>query len=423
MPLFEFEAGRLVPAQLGYPVDEPLEPEVLDAVRDQVLEAIQRPLFAVSWTENEGDSRRLIAMDATGKAVTVEVVERLDAATLVGALSRAGRTSDLGWLQVAELYPRGVAAFRRDWNAFRESIPASIPQAPRLVVVASGVEDEVRPALEVLGESGVAVHEVSVRRMSSGRVFLSVDELRPQAITAADRVLSGRAASRRALPHVLTEAVPEIGLPPQVPPLWDVPDDDAAESPETAAESPEAAAETPDEAYDVAEPASTDPAGADAAPAAEGAPDADAERAESPEPAADAEPAPVAPRPDPERPLGTLPAPGGAHTGSEPAAPADGERNLAVIAQWLGEDTALAWIQHRRGIAHDAVLTAGGTVRLPGGAEHSDPTVAARAVSGRDVDGWRVWRFGDGGPSLADAWDEIRAAGDRGPTSHGRRRR
>lgn len=398
MPLFEFEAGRLVPAQLGYPVDEPLEPEVLDAVRDQVLEAIQRPLFAVSWTENEGDSRRLIAMDATGKAVTVEVVERLDAATLVGALSSAGRISDLGWLQVAELYPRGVAAFRRDWNAFRESIPASVPQAPRLVVVASGVEDEVRPALEVLGESGVAVHEVSVRRMSSGRVFLSVDELRPQAITAADRVLSGRAASRQALPHVLTEAVPEIGRAPETPPLWDVPLDD--EAPAATEEGQPADEEPADDTHEV------DDTGPDKAPAT-----AEAEHAHDAEHVGDA-----------ERPLGTLPVPG-AHVGAPRAEPTADERDLTVIAEWLGEDTALAWIQHRRGIAHDAVLTAGGTIRLPGGAEHSDPTAAAGAVSGREVDGWRVWRFGDGGPSLADAWEEIRAAGDRGPTSHGRRRR
>src|SRR5699024_4797944 len=37
MPLFEFEAGRLVPAQFGHVVSEPLDDEVLAAVRDQVL--------------------------------------------------------------------------------------------------------------------------------------------------------------------------------------------------------------------------------------------------------------------------------------------------------------------------------------------------------------------------------------------------
>jgi len=77
------------------------------------------------------------------------------------------------------------------------------------------------------------------------------------------------------------------------------------------------------------------------------------------------------------------------------------------------------WAQLRRGIRHDAVLTAGGEIRLSGGDTFADPDLAARAVSGRDdVDGWRVWRFGEGGPSLADARSELRALRDRGPREH-----
>src|SRR5699024_6017168 len=133
MPLFEFDEGRLVPAQFGRPVLETVEPEVLQAVREQVLEVVAEPLFPVSW--HDDDARpRLTAMDPSGQVVMVEVTQRLDAASLVAALSRAGRMAERGWLELAETYPRGVAAFRRDWNSFREAMPPHPVPGPRLVV-------------------------------------------------------------------------------------------------------------------------------------------------------------------------------------------------------------------------------------------------------------------------------------------------
>src|SRR4051812_32745045 len=105
MPFFEFDEGRLVPAQFGRPVGEELEPDLLQAIRDQVLEVVQRPLFPVSWpgeaprAGGPPPAPRLTAMDASGQVVTVEVVERLDSAALVAALSLSARNSALGWTQ------------------------------------------------------------------------------------------------------------------------------------------------------------------------------------------------------------------------------------------------------------------------------------------------------------------------------------
>ncbi|HLS74564.1 MAG TPA: hypothetical protein VK046_12385, partial [Actinomycetaceae bacterium] len=112
MPLFEFDAGRLIPAQVGRAVNDPVEPEVLDAVRVQVLELLQLQLFPVTWQDDDG-APRLTAMDAAGQVVSIEVVERLDAQTLVAALGRSGRSGGRGWVEVARTYPRGLAAFRR----------------------------------------------------------------------------------------------------------------------------------------------------------------------------------------------------------------------------------------------------------------------------------------------------------------------
>lgn len=182
MLLFEFDQGHLFPTQLGWRAAEDIDPEVLGAVRDQVLELIGRPLFPIRWTGADGlhaargEPNRLVAMDASGQVVSVEVVAALDSVRLVDALARAGRTAALGWLDLADLYPRGAAVFRRDWNGFRESLPPRPIPGPRLYVVTGRVVDDVRPALELLADSGVEVFEVAQRELANGRRFVEITE-------------------------------------------------------------------------------------------------------------------------------------------------------------------------------------------------------------------------------------------------------
>jgi len=387
MPFFEFDDGRLVPAQFGHPVPDDIEPDILEAVRDQILEVVQRPLFPVSW---HGDGRRpgtyrpagapaprLTALDATGQVVTVEVVDELDSASLVAALSRSARTADLGWSQLAELYPRGAAAFRRDWTSFRELLPPKPAPGPRLVVVAGAVRDEVRPALHVLADSGVVVHEMALRQMSNGRRFLEVNELRPHQL-GASHVLSGGPRVNELTADAATPAGPGAAAAPVHPAL--VPSEeetDAGDAPAT----PSAAE-----------------AGGDRAPQKQRR-DVAAARDAQQDVVARGEQGDVAPRDeqgdeDPQDPRGE--------------APAADVASLRDIAAMLDGEAPLVWSQLRRGIRHDAVLTGDGAIRLPGGDTVADPDVAARKVSGRDdVDGWRVWRFGEHGPSLADARAEL----------------
>ena len=54
MALFEFEDGHLVPAQFGYPVSYDLGPELVDAICQQVLQIVSRPLFPVTWRDMTG---------------------------------------------------------------------------------------------------------------------------------------------------------------------------------------------------------------------------------------------------------------------------------------------------------------------------------------------------------------------------------
>ncbi|TRW43139.1 hypothetical protein [Georgenia yuyongxinii] len=425
MPFFEFDAGRLVPAQFGRPVAESIDPELLQAVRDQVLDLVQQPLFPVTWhgdpaRAGEAAVPRLTAMDPSGQVVTVEVVDRLDPVALVAALGLCARNSELGWTELGGLYPRGVGTFRRDWNVFRESMPPRPAPGPRLIIVAGSVADEVRPALDSLVGSGVSVYEIAVRQLTSGRRFLEVTEVRPRQLGQVPAALTG---SPRATPLELSVSpapTTDVAAPPTEPvPIIPVPQATGAPT------SPEGDVWAP-----VGPPAAAQPVSPVHPVAANGAAPAEPSTAS---PAASASPAapPAVPDPAPAVPADAPAVHGGAEAEQE-AAPyrsdagdgvvSDDAADLALIAETLGGDTALTWVQLRRGVRHEATLTSDGLVRLAGGAAFDDPDLAAAAASGRDdVDGWRVWRFGDEGPSLAEALTELESAAAR--AAGGTRRR
>ncbi|PHP52968.1 hypothetical protein [Actinomyces ruminis] len=147
-----------------------------------------------------------------------------------------------------------------------------------------------------------------------------------------------------------------------------------------------------------------DPAAQVAAPAAD------------PEPSAATVPTPVVaqtpgPQPDDGAPVPAPAASGSGHRldaaalGAEPTVPSGeaSEQALAAIAQTLETPTTLVWLRRRRGIDHRATLAADGTITLADGTAYRDPSAAANAAQHtQDIDGWRAWRVGVGGPSLRE---------------------
>lgn len=205
MALFEFDEGRLIPAQFGRSVPDGLTPEIVDAVCNQVLEIVSRPLFPITWRDispfegsafvdgsTEDEAPRLTALDPSGQVVSVEILDFLDSDTLIQSLSRLAGTAALSWSDLAREYPGGVAAFKSGWIQFRDSMPPSPGAGPRLVMVVGRIDPAVRPALEVLAASGVEVHEMSLREMSNGRSFLEVHAVGPRTYAHAPHLLAGR---------------------------------------------------------------------------------------------------------------------------------------------------------------------------------------------------------------------------------------
>lgn len=227
MSLFEYDQGHLIPAQFGHPVGPEAQGEILDSIRRQVLEVIARPLFPVTWNDmtvtpvsgmpgefaqpgaspGSGvpgtggtangfpqESPRLTALDGSGQVVLVEVVNRLDSTGLIAALARLGAVSNLGWNDLAAAYPGGVSAFRSGWTQFRDAMPPNLAAGPRLILVATEIDPDVRPALDALTPSGLEVHHVSVREMSNGRRFLDVQRVASSLFSHDTNLLAGRGA-------------------------------------------------------------------------------------------------------------------------------------------------------------------------------------------------------------------------------------
>lgn len=78
---------------------------------------------------------------------------------------------------------------------------------------------------------------------------------------------------------------------------------------------------------------------------------------------------------------------------------------LATLAKRRRALTTLVWLRERRGQRLEALLQPDGSIELPDGARFFDPNEAAAYAAGSltEVDGWRAWRLGDGGPTLTEA--------------------
>lgn len=378
MTFLQLTQGRLEATSIGHQADEEAHVAALAAVRRQLIDVLELPLLPLEWTPID-HGHALTALDPTGQVVTVEVLRELGPAGLLAALARQHQAGGTARAELAARYPGGAAAFSQDWNEFREALPVHLEAGPSLVLLTCAVSPEVHASASLLRGSGVEMSLIDVRELeeaSGTRLLVGIERVRSDGVTGGGPLLVARAPRRR-LPAASTPT-----------PAGQVLAESGEDSTRIVPVQPLAHAAQPD-AGPVADPrraallasAPTTPSG------------------------------PTAPSaPSPQEP-GEHAGPGAGVThrssapvlGAQPtvAAGQASAHALAAVASVVATPAPLVWRSLRRGIKHEAVLEAEGRIRLADGRVFTDPSLAANTVQHtQDVDGWRVWRVGQGGPSL-----------------------
>lgn len=154
MALYALENGKLVEAPGNAGASGKLADVIVDAVQSQTLALVQHPLFPIGYVtnrESHDPAQSLIALDATKRVITIEVLRHLNSETLLHATSRSGYFATLNRQQLAEIYPGTEQDFAHRWNLFLENTsPAQKPTA-RLYLFCLSIDEAVKNSLCGLG--------------------------------------------------------------------------------------------------------------------------------------------------------------------------------------------------------------------------------------------------------------------------------
>jgi hypothetical protein len=364
MPIFELDEGRPVLVQPMQPAPGSFAADSSALVAEHLTSLLGEQLFPVRLRHGDAPGPHLLALDTTGRPVVVDVVQILDGESLVRALQHAGNAARLSRADLLRTYEGGVDMFDADFRDFRDEAPLSAAQTgplpgARLLLVCAEVDPEVMDAVAFLREPGrqVEVLQIGVVRGVDGRRYVDVSPL-------VLRQPARRTVEPSSLRLVRQHTAPADHL----------------------ASLPVLAPPTPSHAQNPVP-----------APVA----------AENPVPAPVHARKPVtAPTPAPI--VSAAPPPpanfGGAWTADVLPAPA-AVPALAALVRGRGAVVTLVWFRERRGQRLHATLRHDGLIELPDGRVHASPDDAAADAANAEgtVDGWRAWRLGDGGPTLAEA--------------------
>ena len=460
MPIFEVDHGQPVLARHLTPAASAFGVESAALVADHLGALLGEQLMPVASRQPGVDSPHLLAVDASGQPVVVEVVHRLDGEALLRALKYGGQAARLSSRDFASLYHRGAENFEADLAEFSSDVPvvsrhAAVRHAgPRLLLVCADIEPGVLDAIEFLRQPGwhVDVLQIGVLSGSDGRRFVDVsplskarvepgharrDWLPPTVIAATDPSAAAANPPTRhaAEPPTSTEPTPALPVPallpslpvPESEPLWRrtafperVQAPVTGGLPESNAGSwvPSPAAE-PWSPPPVALPPLTPGPGIVMSPILE-------QSLASLSPAARARlfplqgppigtvarqpveiPVEVAVTPQSPPALLEVPSASPMASNSVDVASASPLRELERVAALVPTPATLVWVRERRNQRFEAKLRLDGVIVIAGGSEHVDPTEAAAVASGSlaHLDGWRLWHVGEDGPTLADLRD------------------
>ncbi|WP_217617066.1 hypothetical protein [Cellulomonas sp. GbtcB1] len=372
MAIFELDGGHGTLVQPMRPRADAFEADSSALVAEHASDLLGEQVLTVREGAHGGP--HLLALDAASRPVVVEVVQLLDEAALVRALRHAGGAARLSRADLARMYRGGPEAFEAELAVFRDRAPVlrsqgPVPSGARLVVVCADVAEDVLEAVDhVTAGGGVEVLRLGVTQGPGGRRYVDVSPLR------------ATPGQRRAVePGPRTGAVPVAAA--------------------RTATSGGHRGTAPTDPTPVVRPDAADRPDAAGAPAAPEGAEHHRHAAPAPEP-----------RPAPRTDETTLIPP----VVDDVPAPRDGDATavaseplpeLEALAAAERRDLELVWHRVRRNQRLVATLRVDGLIELEDGSVHADPSSAATAAADleRPTDGWRVWRFGEDGPTLGEA--------------------
>lgn len=168
--------------------DDLYEKDIEDLLWNSLESFVGEDLFPVCRQPKirTGGIPDVVALDAGGRVVVIEVKRSIERTQLAQCLEYAGWARRASLDELAGLYHRGVAAFFADWQEFtKTSTPLVVNPSPRLVLVAGRFDDRTSDALAFLKESGTPVELVPVTlyRDPDGEQMLHVDtEIEPDTV-------------------------------------------------------------------------------------------------------------------------------------------------------------------------------------------------------------------------------------------------
>lgn len=390
MPLFDIRgARRALPVATTQPDDAAFSAAARAVVSEHLSVLLGEPVVTVA--EKPRAAADLLALDSSGSPVVVQIVARLTASDLLEALDAAGQAARLTRRDLAALHPGGPDRFHAALRELVDAAPAARHQAPssalgtvRLVIVCAEVEAALLPSVEFLrsGAARVELLHVGLVAGQDGQHLVDVSPLAHGAATSvtAAAVPARVVAARRAVEHALTGALPVVPRA-AAQGSGELRSAFGTVAPPAGATAPVPVSPDPDDEAPAYVPVFLDlPHGLPALPA---------RPSDLPPPADDQEVSPALDLLAPPRDPGAV------------VGPVDSQ--LAALARELAEPLALVWLRHRRGERFEVVLHPDGSLHTDAGVRYADPTWAASAVSGGTAsDGWRVWRAGDHGATLAE---------------------
>jgi len=415
--------GRTAPYVPTVPAPAPATPSMVADQLDALLGEHLMPLRVRSGNE---DAPHLLAVDASGEPVVVEIMALLDEEAVLRALRHAGRAARMSTADLAASYGGGAERFAAHLAAFRLTVPSTallstfVRGGARLLLVCSHIAPGMEDVLEFLLQPGWQVDvlraEVVGQPDGSRVVELSPVSRSAPPERAVDRpswardvppppeefdptpLFRARVAESRNASLAPAPAAPARPAATTPAPVWSTPTappvrlDPAPVGPAPIDTVPGRPPRRPSQ---VIAPALAEPRQGWPWP-----PDSPAELLEQTNPTWGAparRPAPLVVPPSFAVPVSAL--------DSERPDPA-----LAAVADVLDGPVVLVWCPLWATECYEALLHTDGTLETADGSRYGDVETMTRAISGYTgpLDAWQAWHVDSpAGPSLAALAAEV----------------